>query len=295
MARRRLISPEFFTHSGLFDAEQESRLPLRVAFAGLWTVCDRRGLFDWKPRELRLAILPYDDVHFPEVLEALERHGFVVRYVVDGKEYGRIPSFADWQTFHPHEKPSKTPEPPAVSAEPTIVRSEPDKVRLNNAVVSTVVTSTPTPTKKQGVRGADAKPNYSPEFETWWALYPKRAGGNSKHDAWNQFQARLRAGETFQAMLDGLKRYRAYCEATQKVGSDYVMQAVRFLGKSRQYLETWEIPKAQPRTSGKPETVFPAPKTYVPEPEVPRSPEATKKMLSEFTTGIGRPVPGVRL
>ena len=56
MARRRLISPEFFTHSDLYDAEARHGLPLRLAYAGLWTVCDRRGLFRWRPRELKLAI-----------------------------------------------------------------------------------------------------------------------------------------------------------------------------------------------------------------------------------------------
>jgi hypothetical protein len=34
MARIRTIKPEFFRHGGLFDAEIETGLPLRVAFAG---------------------------------------------------------------------------------------------------------------------------------------------------------------------------------------------------------------------------------------------------------------------
>jgi hypothetical protein len=82
-----------------------------VAFAGLWTQSDRRGYFRWRPRELKLDILPYDNVDFADVLGALKAAGFVEHFVVDGKDYGKIPSFGQWQTFHPNERPSDVPEP----------------------------------------------------------------------------------------------------------------------------------------------------------------------------------------
>lgn len=114
MARKRLVSPAFFTHAELFEAEVASGFPLRVSFAGLWTQADRRGSFAWKPRELKLAILPYDALDFAEVLDALERFGFVRSFVVAGKRYGLIESFAAHQTFHPGEKPDRTiPDAPA--------------------------------------------------------------------------------------------------------------------------------------------------------------------------------------
>ena len=34
--RIRTIKPEFFTHEILYEAEIRFKLPLRVAFAGLW-------------------------------------------------------------------------------------------------------------------------------------------------------------------------------------------------------------------------------------------------------------------
>ena len=71
VARIRTIKPEFFRHAGLFDLEQETGLPLRVAFAGLWTAADREGRFAWKPRELKLDCLPFDLVDFSRVLDAL--------------------------------------------------------------------------------------------------------------------------------------------------------------------------------------------------------------------------------
>ena len=113
MARKRLIAPQFFQHGGLYDAEVGSGMPLRLAFAGLWGQADRRGVFQWRPRELKLAILPYDNVDMAAALEALRVAQFIFSYEVGGKLYGFIPSMKAWQTFHRDEKPSKDPAPPA--------------------------------------------------------------------------------------------------------------------------------------------------------------------------------------
>lgn len=112
MARKRMISPEFFTHKLLATAERKKRLPLRVAYAGLWTQADKRGIFKWKPDVLQLAILPYDRCEMSEVLEALADLMIIVRYEIDGASYGIIPRFAKHQTFHKNENPSKDPAPP---------------------------------------------------------------------------------------------------------------------------------------------------------------------------------------
>ncbi len=134
MARKRLVSPAFFTHAELFEAEASSGFPLRVAFAGLWTQADRRGSFAWKPRELKLAILPYDAGDFAEVLDALERFGFVRSFAVAGKRYGLIESFAAHQTFHPGEKHDRTiPDAPeALRAVPEDNLGTPQQVYEDN-------------------------------------------------------------------------------------------------------------------------------------------------------------------
>lgn len=107
MGRRRFIAPEYFKHADLYDAEVASGLPLRIAFAGLWCQCDRRGLFVWSPRSLKTDILPYDEgVNFEAVLSALASAGFVEYYEVGGKGFGRVPSFLKWQSFHKNEAPS---------------------------------------------------------------------------------------------------------------------------------------------------------------------------------------------
>ena len=77
MARIRSIKPEFFRHVELYEAEKATGLPLRVAYAGLWTVADREGRFRWRPRVLVLDVLPFDEVDFAAVLDALARAGLV--------------------------------------------------------------------------------------------------------------------------------------------------------------------------------------------------------------------------
>jgi hypothetical protein len=109
--RIRTIKPEFFTHDGIFEAEEETGLPLRLAYIGLWCAADREGRFRWEPRRLRVQILPYDDVDFSRVLDALTTRGFLVKYASEGREFGAIPSFPRHQIINNRERESELPEP----------------------------------------------------------------------------------------------------------------------------------------------------------------------------------------
>lgn len=118
MARIRSVKPAFFRHRRLFKAEQESGLPLRVAFAGLWTCADREGRFKWEPDELKLDCLPYDTLDFLRVLDALLTGGFIVRYACGTREYGFIPSWKEHQIINNRELASVLP-PPEIDASTT--------------------------------------------------------------------------------------------------------------------------------------------------------------------------------
>ncbi|ESM38467.1 helix-turn-helix domain-containing protein [Klebsiella pneumoniae] len=89
-----------------------------------------------------------------------------------------------------------------------------------------------------------AKQDYSPEFETAWQDYPKRAGGNSKAAAWKAWKARLKDGVKPEVMLAGVKRYAAYVRATGSAGTQYVKQAASFFGPDRHFEESWQAPSA---------------------------------------------------
>lgn len=112
--RIRTIKPEFFLHEGLFEAERSAKLPLRLAFAGLWCAADREGRFKWEPRRLGVQVLPYDGVDFSRVLDALATRGFIRKYASGTGEYGVIPSFTVHQVINNRERESELPEPPAI-------------------------------------------------------------------------------------------------------------------------------------------------------------------------------------
>ncbi|HAZ8269193.1 TPA: helix-turn-helix domain-containing protein [Citrobacter koseri] len=89
-----------------------------------------------------------------------------------------------------------------------------------------------------------AKQDYSTEFETAWQAYPKRAGGNSKSAAFKAWKARLKDGVKPEDMLEGVKRYAAYCRATGNTGTQFVKQAATFFGPDRHFEESWQTPSA---------------------------------------------------
>lgn len=111
MGRIRTVKPELFTHEDLFDLEKATGMPMRVAFIGLFTCCDREGRFKWRPRTLKLAVLPHDEIDFSRVLDALATRGFIRKYEVDGEEFGVIPTFSRHQVINNRESESELPAP----------------------------------------------------------------------------------------------------------------------------------------------------------------------------------------
>src|SRR5215469_3603798 len=112
MARIRTVKPGLFRHHSLFEAERRSGLPLRLAFIGLFTACDRSGRFKWRPEELKLDCLPFDSVDFSRVLDALETCGQIVSYCDDhGEIYGYIPTWEKHQVINNRERDSELPDP----------------------------------------------------------------------------------------------------------------------------------------------------------------------------------------
>jgi hypothetical protein len=123
--RIRTVKPEFFKHYGLYIAEKETKLPIRLAFEGLWVCADREGRFKWRPEELKLHCLPYDNLDFSRVLDALVTRGFVVKYASNGEEFGAILSFSRHQVINNRERESELPDPLLCGIDPTTLTRAP--------------------------------------------------------------------------------------------------------------------------------------------------------------------------
>lgn len=111
MGRIRTVKPELFTHEVLYDIELKYKMPIRLTFIGLFTQSDREGRFKWRPRELKLGILPYDEVDFNLIMKILLENKFIDQYKVNGELYGYIPTWHRHQSINNKERESQIPNP----------------------------------------------------------------------------------------------------------------------------------------------------------------------------------------
>lgn len=114
MARLRTIKPGFFLDEDLAECQPLARL----LFAGLWTIADREGRLEDRPRRIKAAVLPYDDCDGDTLLGELAERGFIVRYEACGARYIAIPSWSRHQNPHVKETASTIPAPEEHSALP---------------------------------------------------------------------------------------------------------------------------------------------------------------------------------
>ncbi|EQA1694547.1 hypothetical protein O1E46_RS20820 [Enterobacter hormaechei] len=106
MARSRNIKPGFFTNDELAECSPHARL----LFAGLWTIADKEGRLDDRPKKVKALVLPFDNVDCDELLQQLHDRKFIQRYQVQDGAYIQITNWKKHQNPHCKEAPSEIPE-----------------------------------------------------------------------------------------------------------------------------------------------------------------------------------------
>jgi hypothetical protein len=111
MARARNIKPGFFKNEDLAECSPWARL----CFAGLWTLADREGRLEDRPKRIKGELFAFDTIDVEPLLKELERFKFIVRYETDGMKAIQISEFARHQSPHYSEiasviKPPSLPE-----------------------------------------------------------------------------------------------------------------------------------------------------------------------------------------
>lgn len=107
MARARNIKPGFFTNEELVELPFSTRL----LFIGLWTLADRSGRLEDRPKKIKMAIFPADSVDVDAALNELQQAGFLLRYEHSGSRYIQVLAFSKHQSPHKDEKASTIPAP----------------------------------------------------------------------------------------------------------------------------------------------------------------------------------------
>lgn len=102
--RARNIKPGFFLNCELAELDFASR----ILFIGLWCYADREGRFEWKPKQIKATVFPYDSVNIEKLLCNLMSLHFITRHDTTGY----VEHFKKHQNPHPHEAKSALPEKP---------------------------------------------------------------------------------------------------------------------------------------------------------------------------------------
>lgn len=114
--RSRTISPEDAQRFSLYRAEKATGLPVRFGYLSLLTACDKEGRFIYDPERLQAAVMPYDEVDFSKVLEALIAAGVIRVYQAEVEpnvlaSVGEVIDFTEYQQVNPRETASRIPGP----------------------------------------------------------------------------------------------------------------------------------------------------------------------------------------
>lgn len=99
MARSRNIKPGFHKNDRLAECDPLARL----LFTGLWTLADRDGRGEYRPKLIKAEALPYDDCNIDELMWQLAEREFINVYEVDGRLYFEVTKFSTHQNPHVKE------------------------------------------------------------------------------------------------------------------------------------------------------------------------------------------------
>ena len=106
MARARNIKPSFFTNEYLVELDPIYRL----MFVGLWTLADREGRIENRPKKIKMELFPADNIDISKGLNELSKAGFILLYNCYETDVIQINNFTKHQSPHGLEKDSDLPD-----------------------------------------------------------------------------------------------------------------------------------------------------------------------------------------
>lgn len=187
----------------------------RLLFVGLICIVDDHGRFRAHPSLVRSSVFPYDDdlsaANCGELLRALQAAGRIVLWDQDGQTYGEIVNWSKHQRVDnaarsdlPERPPSancgEPPQPAANHGDPALERRGKDR-KGTTPLPPTNGTVVDLPTKPRARRQAPSG-ECDPEFQEWYALYPRKEAPKDAAKAWVQ----MRRDASAEDIIAGLHR-----------------------------------------------------------------------------------------
>ena len=246
MARARLLKAQFFTDEILAELPYAAR----IVFAGLWTLADREGRLEDRPKWIKLQTLPYDDENIDSLLSELASAGFIQRYTVEGKAFIQIRTFTKHQTPHMREPESTIPAPVKHSASTRQARKKPELAHQYTEAVPEAV-PVPEAVAVSNVESPAAIATTHRIFEYWQSvmnhptakLTPKRS---------RKVRDRLAQGYTeadIRAAIDGCKA-SAFHQGLTENSDGRVYDDLELICRDGEHLEQFTNQNQQGETNG---------------------------------------------
>lgn len=226
MARARNIKPGFFKNADLVELPMEARL----LFIGLWTLADRAGRLEDRPKQIKMELFPADSVDVDACLDGLQKWGFVKRYVVGDRRLLQVVNFDKHQNPHRDEKVSALPAPDGSidvapdkhSASTVQAQCKEDAGTVAIGLIPDSLNLIPDSQTKTPIATPDG-------FAEFWAAYPKKVGKGAAEQSFKK--ARI-GSQLIPVVLASVQRHIA-CEAWRKDGGQYIPNPATWLNQRR--------------------------------------------------------------
>lgn len=173
MARARNIKPSFFTNDELAEVHPLGRL----LFIALWTMADREGRLEDRPKRIKAESLPYDEADADALLDDLQRCGFILRYQAGAGRYIQVLAFTKHQNPHIKEAESTIPAPEKEVETPASTVQAPDKHQTSTVQDTTQTGTSPADSLlliPDSIKNtSSARADMPAGFLRFWACWPK--------------------------------------------------------------------------------------------------------------------------
>lgn len=231
MARIRTVKPSFYRHEELQALElAQPHLKPMLVFQALWGHCDKSGVFLWKPRTLKLDILPFLPFDLAETLDILVAGGFVEKHTIDGESYGVVPTFLEHQR---------------ITGKEAIEASKLPDIRGNNGE-----TTGKHPRRQEGKgreqeRKGREQERIRADFDRFWSAYPRKV---KKDDTLAEWLKRSPDAELVTVILAALEVHKASPQWT-KDGGEFIPHPRTWLHQGRWQDEVKPLQSVDPGPS----------------------------------------------
>ena len=155
----------------------------RLLFIGLWTIADKEGRLENRPKRIKALCLPYDQINIEDSLGELDAAGFIYRY----NDLGQDPNgdlgqsyiqVVNWRKHQrPHHKEIES-EIPCYQGD-THAQAKHDNLTPNKDGVNPPDTLNLIPLTLNPTNGQN-------KFDLFWVLYPKKVKKKTSKDIWKR-------------------------------------------------------------------------------------------------------------